>query len=68
MIRHIFIAPLKDAPAKSVEYVEALEGEGLEGDRYAEARTRETPDSQVQFNELEEIHAFTEKTDLDLTP
>jgi len=68
MIRHIFIAPLKNATAKSVEQVEALEDEGLEGDRYAEARNRETPDCQVTFIELEAIRAFTEQTRLAMTP
>ena len=68
MIRHIFIAPVKNAPAKSVEQVEALEDEGLEGDRYAEARNRETPDCQVTFIELEAIRAFTEQTRLAMTP
>ncbi|QJR15294.1 MOSC domain-containing protein [Usitatibacter palustris] len=68
MIRHIFIAPLKDAPAKSVEHVEALEEQGLEGDRYAEARNRKTPDCQVTFIELEEIAAFTAQTGLAMAP
>ena len=68
MIRHIFIAPLKNAPAKSVDHVDALEGEGLEGDRYAEAHNRKTPDCQVTFIELEAIRAFTEQTGLAMTP
>jgi MOSC domain-containing protein YiiM len=67
VIRHIFIAPLKNAPAKAVEQAEALEGEGLEGDRYAEAHNRKNPDCQVTFIELEAIRAFTEATHLAMT-
>lgn len=68
MIRHIFIAPRKDAPANAVEQVEALQDEGLEGDRYADARNRKNADCQVTFIELEEIRAFTEQTGLAMRP
>jgi MOSC domain-containing protein YiiM len=68
MIRHIFIAPLKNAPAQSVSHVQAQEGQGLEGDRYAEAGNREGPASEVTFIELEAIRAFTEATNLAMTP
>lgn len=67
-VRHIFVAPLKNAPFKSLPHVEALAGVGLEGDRYAEARNRKAPDHEVTFIELEAIRAFTEKTHLAMTP
>ena len=67
-VRHIFIAPLKGAPAKEVSHVEALAGEGLEGDRYAEARNRKDPGHEVTLIELESIRAFTARTNLAMTP
>ena len=67
-VRHIFIAPLKNAPARSVQHVEALAGQGLEGDRYAEKVNRKAPAYEVTFIELEAIQAFTASTHLAMTP
>ena len=67
-VRHIYVAPLKGAPARSLSQAEALAGQGLEGDRYAEARNRGGPDHEITFIELEAIRAFTEKTHLAMTP
>lgn len=49
-------------------HAEALAGAGLEGDRYAEARNRKSPDHEVTFIELEALHAFTAATNLAMTP
>lgn len=67
-VRHIFVAPLKGAPMKSLPHVEALQGEGLEGDRYAEARNRSAPDHEVTLIELEAVRDFCAKTHLAMTP
>jgi MOSC domain-containing protein YiiM len=67
-VRHIFIAPRKDAPAKSVPLVDALAGQGLEGDRYAEAVNRKGAEYEVTFIELEALLAFTAATHLAMTP
>jgi MOSC domain-containing protein YiiM len=32
-VEHIFVAPLKNAPTRAVQLVDAIAGEGLEGDR-----------------------------------
>jgi len=67
-VRHIFVAALRNAPARSVPNVEAVAGVGLEGDRYAEARNRRGPGQEVTFIELEAIREFTQKTHLAMTP
>ena len=67
-VTHIFVAPKKGAPAQSVEAVDALPGQGLAGDRYADAGNRRGPDYQVTLIELENIEAFTRATNLALTP
>ena len=68
LVTHIFVAPAKGAPMRAVESVEALRGEGLEGDRYAEARNRRGSEGHVTLIELENIEAFTDATHLGLTP
>ena len=68
MIRHIFVAPLKGAPARSLDLVDALAGVGLEGDRYAEARNRDDPSNEVTLIEAECIEAFTRETGLAMAP
>ena len=67
-VTHIFIAPRKGAPARSVQEVEALRDQGLAGDRYAEAGNRRGADYQVTLIEIENIEAFTAATHLALTP
>ena len=67
-ITHIFVAPARKAPTKSLQAVEAMKDQGLEGDRYFEARNRSGPDSQVTLIEGEHIEAFTRDTGLAMTP
>jgi MOSC domain-containing protein YiiM len=67
-VTHIFIAPKKGAPAQSVPSIRALEGEGLEGDRYALAANRRGAGYQVTLIEAEHIEAFTRATHLAMTP
>jgi len=67
-VTHIFLAPARGAPTKSVQLVDAITGEGLEGDRYFEARNRSGPDCQVTLIEGEHIEGFTHATGLALTP
>ena len=67
-VTHIFVAPARGAPAKSIAVVEALANQGLEGDRYAESKFRRSPDYQVTLIELENIEAFARTTGLAMTP
>jgi MOSC domain-containing protein YiiM len=67
-VTHIFVASARGAPANSVASVEAVAGEGLRGDRYAEARNRRSPDHEVTLIELEHIEAFSREVGLPLTP
>jgi len=67
-VLHIFIAPAKAAPVRSVPLVEALAGRGLEGDRYAQPRNHRGPDNEVTLIEIEHIEAFTAATNLAMTP
>ncbi|HUP31082.1 MAG TPA: MOSC domain-containing protein [Usitatibacter sp.] len=67
-VTHIFVAPMKGAPARSLQGVEALANQGLEGDRYAEARNRRGPGYEVTLVELENIRGFTQATGLAFTP
>ena len=68
MIRHIFVAPLKGSPMKPLVQAEAIAGQGLEGDRYAEARNRKGGEHDITFIELEAIREFSAKTHLAMTP
>ena len=64
-IEQIFIAPRKGAPARACEYVEAIEGVGLEGDRYTDPRNQDPrEESQVTLIEVEHIEAFNASTGL----
>jgi MOSC domain-containing protein YiiM len=67
-VTHIFVAPAKGKPARSLEAVEALPNQGLAGDRYAELEKRRSRDGDVTLIELENIEAFTKATNLPLTP
>ena len=67
-VTHIFVAPVRGAPAKAVAAVEALRDQGLRGDRYTAAKLRRSPDYQVTLIELENIEAFGQATGLALTP
>jgi MOSC domain-containing protein YiiM len=67
-ITHIFVAPARGAPMHSLTAVEAVSGEGLRGDRYADARNRRGADCQVTLIELESIEAFSRETGLPLSP
>jgi MOSC domain-containing protein YiiM len=67
-VTHIFVAPQKGQPARSLQEVEALADQGLAGDRYAEARNRRDAGYQVTLIELENIESFSQATGLALTP
>ena len=67
-VTHIFVAPAKGEPARALEAVDALQGEGLHGDRYADAHNRRGAHYQVTLIELENIEAFSHATGLALTP
>ncbi|HET7731700.1 MAG TPA: MOSC domain-containing protein [Usitatibacter sp.] len=68
VVTHLFIAPAKGAPVKSVPLVDAIAGQGLEGDRYCEARNRRGAAHEVTLVQIEHIEAFTRATHLALTP
>ncbi len=66
---HIFIAPRKGLPMAAREQVEAVAGQGLEGDRYAEMRERGgAEETQVTLIELEHVESFNAHTGLALRP
>lgn len=67
-IEHIFVASEKGEPVQSVNSVEALAGQGLRGDRYAQANNRVAADYQVTLIEIENIESFTQATGLRLSP
>ena len=67
-VEHIFVAPGKGEPTRSVASVEALPDQGLRGDRYSLAKNRVAPDYQVTLIEIENIEGFTQATGLPLTP
>ena len=52
----------------SLQYVQAVAGQGLVGDRYADSENRRSPDYQVTLIELENIESFVASTGLVLTP
>lgn len=66
-IVEIFVAAERSSPMRAVNEVVALADRGLEGDRYANAKNRKTPDYQVTLIELENIAAFTRTTGLGLS-
>src|SRR4051812_35021989 len=63
-VTHIFVASVRGASMKSVVCIDAVAGEGLLGDRYAQARNRRAPDYEVTFIEREHIEAFSRETGL----
>lgn len=65
---HIFIAPTKGAPARGVDFVEALAGRGLDGDRYSERSSRYSTDGHVTLIESEHIEAFAQATGYEMRP
>ena len=52
----------------SLRSVQALAGQGLSGDRYADLANRRSPDYQITLIELENIESFAASTGLVLTP
>ena len=68
IVAHIFTAPERGAPMRSLEVVEAIAGCGLSGDRYMQAHLRRSPDYQITLIEAEQIEAFTSHTGLALSP
>jgi MOSC domain-containing protein YiiM len=67
-VTHIFIAPARGAPMRSVPAIEAVADQGLRGDRYIDAKVRREADQQITLIELESIDAFTRETGLTLLP
>lgn len=67
-VLHIFAAPNRGAAMQSLQSVEALEGVGLRGDRYATIANRHTPNYQVTLIESEHLEAFTRSSGLELSP
>jgi MOSC domain-containing protein YiiM len=65
----IFIAPEEGAPTKAVEEVRAVEGRGLEGDRYftmsGTMSKRQKPEREVTLIESEAIAAVKADHDID---
>ncbi len=69
VVRHLFIAPRKGLPMAARAYVEAVEGAGLEGDRYAEPVSRgEAGRREVTLIEMERVEDFNREFGLALKP
>ena len=66
IVRHIFVAPLKNAPQRSVDLADALQDQGLEGDR--NARPGREPAAQLTLIEGEHIAAFEKATGYAMQP
>lgn len=66
-VDYIYIAPTRGAPMSSLDNVEAIEGIGLAGDRYSNAKNP-IEANQVTLIEKENIDAFVEATGKMLTP
>ena len=67
-VEHIFIASSRGAPMQPVSTVDAIAGQGLNGDRCAIAKSRRSDDYQITLIELENVEAFRKDTGLALTP
>lgn len=65
-VERIFVAPLKGAPMRELPVADALEGQGLEGDRKV-APGRE-PAAQLTLIEAEHVEAFRAATGYDMRP
>lgn len=65
-VERIFVAPVKDAPMKTLEVADALAGQGIEGDRKV-APGRE-PAAQLTLIEAEHIEAFAAATGYAMRP
>ena len=65
-VERIFVAPLKNAPTKDVALVEAIAGEGLEGDR--NRKPNRSPGAQLTLIEAEHIEAFAKATGYAMRP
>lgn len=72
MVEAIHIADLVSGPMRSVERVRAIEGVGLEGDRYASGTGRYSGDAKddrhVTLIEAEEIEALAARAAIELAP
>lgn len=68
IIEHIFIAPDKGAEVKPVNAIQVIAECGLDGDRYAKARSRKNPGQQATFIEAEQIERFVAETGLPMAP
>src|SRR5918998_68850 len=66
----INISPHNEQPMQQVDAVRAIEGKGLEGDRYANRdgtfSKKDGPDREVTLIELEAIEAAARKYELDI--
>ena len=69
----IFTAPEAEAPMETVKSVEAVEGQGLKGDRYFKDEGTfsgkvESPSDEVTLIESEMVEAFNERGETTLEP
>ena len=69
VVEDIFVAPVGGSRMQRVETVEAVEGKGLDGDRYAERTGYWTgvDECQVTLIEAEGLEEITEKTSVDVS-
>ena len=66
-VMHIFTAQARGAPMEPRQFVAALTGGGLDGDRYADSANRRGPEYQVTLIEAENIAAFSKLVDVPFT-
>lgn len=72
MVEAIHIADLVSGPMRSIERVQAVEGVGLDGDRYASGAGHYSGDGkdgrQITFIEAEEIESLADRAAIELAP
>jgi len=66
-VLEIYIAPRRGAPMESRRSAVAVADSGLDGDRYAIAKNRRSPDYQVTLIEVENIDAYRRTIDWSFT-
>lgn len=67
-VAHIVVAPRRGAPMTRLDDALAIAGEGLSGDRYADAAIRQSAGAQVTLIESEHIDAFARELGRTFTP
>ena len=66
-VTHIYVAPARGAPMVLLDHVDAIEGIGLAGDRYAKKNGKVITANHATLIEKENIDAFIRETGYEMT-